>query len=297
MLDADAGTDGLERDVDRAGQPRRIGRLDHLIVGGPQGEPRRACRRTGRQPRQQGTAGYELLAGLRAGARHERFAERGQAGAVQRGAQRDDVARFGRTVVVDVPQPGHHAAGRVTDDSDRTGPAAQGLVDVAVEHVRLVLKVSRPVPGKVDHDRGPAGRPDLRREHVQRTGVPAVPRDQQHVTGLVRRRGKRPRPPARRRAHPAGNRARQHHEHHRGQQRPATSAEPAPPGDHMHCRQPIRPARNAGGMRSGLLCYAGIRSVGRVARFHDHEGFYVLEDVKPFVIMKYIPRWGIWNVY
>jgi ABC-2 type transport system permease protein len=34
--DGDAGADGLQGDVHRAGQPGRVGRLDHLVVGGPQ---------------------------------------------------------------------------------------------------------------------------------------------------------------------------------------------------------------------------------------------------------------------
>src|SRR5581483_2351426 len=48
-----------------------------------------------------------------------------------------------------------------------------------------------------------------------------------------------------------------------------------------------------GGMRSGLPCYVGLRSAGSRGLFHDHEGFYVLWAVKPFMIMNYIPTGGI----
>src|SRR5581483_11853394 len=48
-----------------------------------------------------------------------------------------------------------------------------------------------------------------------------------------------------------------------------------------------------GGMRSGLSCYVGLRSAGSRGLFHDHEWFYDLEHVKPFMIMNYIPLEGI----
>src|SRR5690348_1844801 len=45
--DRGSGADRLQRDVDRAGQPGRVGRLDDLVVGGPQGQPRRPGGRGG----------------------------------------------------------------------------------------------------------------------------------------------------------------------------------------------------------------------------------------------------------
>ena len=47
------------------------------------------------------------------------------------------------------------------------------------------------------------------------------------------------------------------------------------------------------GMPPVLPRSTGLRPVGDDSAFHDHEGFYVLQHVKPFVIMLQIPPRGI----
>jgi len=98
------GADRLQRDVHRAGKAGRIGRLNDLVVSGPQGQPRRPGGRGGvLQAVQHGAAGHEFLARLRAGVRRVGRADGGQVGPVQRGAQRDDPAGLGHAVVLDIP--------------------------------------------------------------------------------------------------------------------------------------------------------------------------------------------------
>src|ERR1051326_8821067 len=81
--DRGAGADRLERDVHRAGQPGRVRRLDDLVVGGPQGQPRRAGGPGGAlEAVQHGAAGNEFLAGGRAGAGGVGRARGGEIGAV-----------------------------------------------------------------------------------------------------------------------------------------------------------------------------------------------------------------------
>ena len=262
MPDRDAGADRLQRDVHRAGQPGRIRRLDHLVIGGPQRQPRRTGGRSRPlQAVQHGAAGHEFLTRGRACAGQVGRADGGEVRAMQRGAQGDDPAGLDHAVVVHVPQPGHHAPGRVADHGHRAGARSQRLVHVPVQHVRLHLEVAGAVTGQLDHDGAPAGGRDLASQDGECGGAPAVAGDQQHVARMVLigagdggARGQR--------AYRASDGACHDDQGQDGDEHPAPAAQAAPPGDRAHSPM-VRPVRRprptrwcgcgrSGGCRPGL---------------------------------------------
>ena len=108
---------------------------------------------------QQRAARGELLAGDGTGAGYKGRTDPGDAGAVQRGAERHHPAGRGCARVPGDPHPDGDPAGRVPDQVDRRGAGGQGVRDGGVDRVGLLGEVAVAVAGERDDDRGgPAAR-------------------------------------------------------------------------------------------------------------------------------------------
>ena len=143
----------------------------------------------GVEPAEQGAVGEELLAGGRAAAR-DLGAERGDARAVLRRAEREHPAGLRVAAVVAHPEADDDPAGRVADDVDRGGAAGpQHVVGHVGQVVGLLVEVAGAVTDQADDGHVPALAPQHGGQRVERRRTPAVPGDEQHRPRLVLRHG------------------------------------------------------------------------------------------------------------